>query len=338
MYDLRFYHLIREITTGELADYLGAELRGNPDQAIVSVAPPKSASPGALCYFSRSKAGDSEISKNAAVCLIREDEADLLPDGVAGLLVPEPSKSFAIAAEYFLGRREIGVPQNDLGPAVWADSAVVQHGAVICDGAEIGENSRIGVNAIIGPGVRIGRDCEIGPGAVVEAALIGNGVRLKANSVIGGTGFGLIPTNTGILSAPHFGRVILQDKVSLGSCVCVDRGMFDDTVIGEGSQIDNHVHIGHNVQIGRNCVIAAFGGLSGSVVIEDGVQMGGRVGIADHVRIGQGARLAADAAIMRDIPANETWGGSPAKPFRQWMKETAWLSKAVKTRTRSSDK
>ena len=214
----------------------------------------------------------------------------------------------------------------------------VMHEAIVNCSAEIGENSRIGVNAIIGPGVRIGRDCEIGPGAVVEAALIGNGVRLKANSVIGGTGFGLIPTNTGILSAPHFGRVILQDKVSLGSCVCVDRGMFDDTVIGEGSQIDNHVHIGHNVQIGRNCVIAAFGGLSGSVVIEDGVQMGGRVGIADHVRIGQGARLAADAAIMRDIPANETWGGSPAKPFRQWMKETAWLSKAVKTRTRSSDK
>lgn len=275
------------------------------------------------------------VSSEATAVLVSEKLADFVPVGVTKIITAQPRSAYIQIATSFLEQRTIGNAYKDLGAASVAETAEVHNTAIVSDGVEIGENTRIGPNVVLGPGVRIGRDCVIGPGVVIESALIGNSVRVKANSVLGGSGFGLVPTGNGLTPMPHYGRVIIQDMVSLGSCVCVDRGAFDDTIVGEGTHIDNHVQIGHNVQIGRHCVIAAFGGLSGSVIIEDGVQMGGRVGIADHVRIGCGARLAADSAIMRDIPAGETWGGSPAKPFRQWMKESAWLTRAVKTRVKN---
>ena len=123
--------------------------------------------------------------------------------------------------------------------------------------------------------------------------------------------------------------MIIQDHVSIGANSCVDRGAFDDTIIGERTKIDNLVQIAHNVIIGRNVMMASFTGISGTSVIEDGVVMGGRVGIADHVHIGAGAKLAASAGIFRDIPAGETWGGVPAKPLRQYLREIAWMQRQI---------
>jgi UDP-3-O-[3-hydroxymyristoyl] glucosamine N-acyltransferase len=131
--------------------------------------------------------------------------------------------------------------------------------------------------------------------------------------------------------------VIVQDGVSIGAHTCVDRGAFDDTVIGENTKIDNLVQIAHNVVIGRNCAIAGHCGLSGSAVVGDGVQMGGRVGLADHVTIGSGARLAAAAGVMHDVPAGESWSGIPARPVRQFFREVAWLTKAASRKQRGGE-
>jgi UDP-3-O-[3-hydroxymyristoyl] glucosamine N-acyltransferase len=203
---------------------------------------------------------------------------------------------------------------------------------VIGPDVRIGRGTVIGPNVVIGPGVAIGRDCLISANVFVGFALIGDRVRLAAGAVIGEAGFGVAGSAEGSLDVPQLGRVILQDGVSVGANSCIDRGAYDDTVVGENTKIDNLVQIAHNVVLGRNCVLAAHTGISGSARIGDGVMFGGAVGLADHVSVGDGARLAARAGAAWDVPAGETWGGYPAKPFRQWMRETAWLTKNARSR------
>jgi len=128
--------------------------------------------------------------------------------------------------------------------------------------------------------------------------------------------------------------VILHDGVTIGANSCVDRGAWDDTVIGENTKIDNLVQIAHNVVIGRNCLLAAHTGISGSVTIGDGCLFGGRVSVADHITIGPGARIAAAAGLMKDVPAGESWGGIPAAPVRTWLRQIAWLARAAERRGR----
>ena len=181
---------------------------------------------------------------------------------------------------------------------------------------------------MIGPGVAIGRDCEISSNVTIGFALIGDRVRILAgaSSLASRVRRGARAPQ-GLIDIPQLGRVILQDGVSIGAATCVDRGAFEDTSIGENTKIDNQVQIGHNTRVGRNCVMAAHTGISGSVTIGDGVQLGGDVGIADHLTIGSGARIAARGGVMQDIPPGETWGGFPARPLRQWLREVAWLPK-----------
>ncbi len=149
--------------------------------------------------------------------------------------------------------------------------------------------------------------------------------------MIGEAGFGIAGGQGGALDIPQLGRVILQDGVTLGACCCVDRGAWDDTVIGENTKLDNLVQIGHNTRLGRNCLAAAHTGISGSVIAGDGVRFGGRVGVADHMTIGDGATLMANAGVMNSVPAGEVWGGFPAVPSRRWLRQVVWLAKQAVT-------
>jgi UDP-3-O-[3-hydroxymyristoyl] glucosamine N-acyltransferase len=115
--------------------------------------------------------------------------------------------------------------------------------------------------------------------------------------------------------------------VTVGANSCIDRGAFGDTSVGENTKIDNLVHIAHNVSLGRNCVLAAYTGISGSTTVGDGVQFGGKAGVADHLSIGSGAGIGAAASVFKNVPAGEVWTGFPARPIKRWMRETAWLSR-----------
>jgi UDP-3-O-[3-hydroxymyristoyl] glucosamine N-acyltransferase len=207
-------------------------------------------------------------------------------------------------------------------------------GVVVGTGARVGRGSRIGPNTVIGPGVQIGRDCIIGANVSLNFALVGDGVKLSSGVRIGEAGFGAAVSADGPVDVPQLGRVVIQDRVTIGANSCVDRGAFDDTVVGEGTKIDNLVMIAHNCVIGRNCLMAAFTGISGSVTVGDRAVFGGRAGVGDHLKIGEGARIAGGAGVLKDVPPGETWSGYPAKPLRESLREAVWLAKQASGKAR----
>jgi len=184
---------------------------------------------------------------------------------------------------------------------------------------------------VIGPGCQIGRDGYVGPGASVLNALIGNRVVLHPGVRLGQDGFGYVPGQRGPEKIPQLGRIVVQDDVEIGANTTIDRGALGDTVIGDGTKIDNLVQIGHNVRIGRWCIIAAQCGISGSVTIGDFAMLGGNVGIGDHITVGAGAQLAGRSGVIGNVPPGAKWGGFPAQPIRGWLREEAALRALVRS-------
>jgi UDP-3-O-[3-hydroxymyristoyl] glucosamine N-acyltransferase len=234
-------------------------------------------------------------------------------------------------------------PAPSLRPGVHA-SAVIEAGAiidqsaeigplaVIGEGAEIGPGCRIGPGAVIGQGVRLGPDCRIGALASISHALLGARVYVYSGARIGQEGFGFATGPAGFVTVPQLGRVLLEDDVEIGANSTVDRGSSQDTVIGAGSRIDNLVQIGHNVRLGRCCVVVAQAGISGSTVLEDFVVVAAQAGLTGHLKIGAKARIGAQAGVMRDVPAASDVLGSPAMPVREYFRNVAFLRKLVQRR------
>ena len=330
MPDTRFFEDLGPVSLGELARIGGAEppAAAIADMPIGVVAPLDRAGAGALSFYSDRRYLADLAATAASACFVTAANADKVPGTCFALVTGEPQAAYARAANRLYRPRSHGAQTQAVHPtAVLEDDVAIAFGAVIGADARVGRGSVIGPNAVVGPGVTIGRHCVIGANAVISFALLGDNVRIAAGAVIGEAGFGVTGSSAGALDIPQLGRVILQDGVSIGANTSVDRGAYDDTVIGENTKIDNQVQIGHNVRLGRSCVLAGHVGISGTVIVGDGVRFGGRAGIADHVNIGDGAQVMAAAGVMRDIPAGETWGGAPAMPGRQWMRQIAWLTR-----------
>jgi UDP-3-O-[3-hydroxymyristoyl] glucosamine N-acyltransferase len=331
MPDPRFFEDLGPVTLAELAKVAGAELSepSQGDRLVRSVAALSGAESDAVTFLTDKKhAAELAATKATAVFLSARDR-DLTPPGCVALVTATPQAAYAAAANRLHRARRHGAGPSVSPDAVLEDGVLLGPGVVIGPGARIGGGSEIGANTAIGPGVAIGRDCMIGANVTIGFALLGDRVRILAGASIGEPGFGAAGGATGVVDIPQLGRVILQDGVTVGANSCIDRGAFDDTVIGENTKIDNLVQIAHNVRVGRNCVMAAHTGISGSVTVGDGAAFGGRAGVADHVTIGDGAQVAAAAGVFRDIPAGETWGGLPGQPIRRWMREVAWLSRSA---------
>jgi UDP-3-O-[3-hydroxymyristoyl] glucosamine N-acyltransferase len=214
--------------------------------------------------------------------------------------------------------------------AVLEVDVIVDPGAVIGPCAEIGRGTLVCAQAVIGPGVRIGRDCAIGPCASVTHALLGNRVIIHAGARIGKDGFGFVMGPGGHRKVVQVGRVIIQDDVEIGANTTIDRGQNRDTIIGEGTKIDNLVQVAHNAVIGRHCVIVGQVGISGSATLEDYVVVGGQAGVAGHIRIGQGAQIGAQSGVMNDLEPGRRYLGAPARPARDVLREIAVLSKLAR--------
>ena len=218
-----------------------------------------------------------------------------------------------------------------------AEGVTVDPFAVIGPSAQIGAGTLIGAHAVIGPGVKIGRDCAIGANCTVTHAQFGDRVILHPGCHIGQDGFGDVLGPTGHMKVPQVGRVVIHNDVEIGSGTRVHRGGIRDTVIGEGTKIDNLCQIGHNCVVGRHCIIVAQSGLSGSVTLEDFVVLGPRTGIIPHITVGKGAITASRSTIYENVPAGQFWGGFPAKPKRQWLREVVALEQlAIREKSKDS--
>ena len=276
--------------------------------------------------------GDLEKSGAAAV-FVTTRLASHVPSGVAALIASAPQSAFARAATALMPSAvrplRLTAGEGVANTAVVDPSARLENGvvveafAVIGAGVSIGAGSVIASGAAIGAGTSIGRDCHIGHGATVQHALVGNNVVIHPGARIGQDGFGYVPGPRGLDKIPQVGRVIIQDHVEIGANTTIDRGALDDTVIGEGTKIDNLVQIAHNVHIGRYCAIVSQVGIAGSARLGNGVMIGGAAGINGHVTIGDGAQIAALSGVAGNVPAGARWGGQPARPMSGFLRDAA---------------
>jgi UDP-3-O-[3-hydroxymyristoyl] glucosamine N-acyltransferase len=331
-----------------------AALAGSPlaegvdgERPLTGAASLEAAGPSDLTYMDNAKYVDALASTQAGACLVSRRFVRHVPNGTVSLLTAQPYDLFAqiLARLYPTAARPgttfgaIGVsPGSFVHPSARLEHGVtVDPGAVIGPHAEVGGGTVVGAQAVIGPHCRIGRDCSIGPNATLLHAFVGNRVIIHPGVRVGQDGFGFAMSPKGHRKVPQIGRVIIQDDVEIGANTTVDRGASRDTVIGEGTKIDNLVQIGHNVVIGRHCVVVAQVGISGSTTLEDFVVLGGQVGVVGHVRIGAGAQIAASSNVNGDVPPGVRWGGTPAKPVRDWFREMTTLKKLASRRDLAKD-
>jgi len=331
-----------DLTIREIAALTGAEPRAHValDRRVRNIAPLDTAGASDISFLDNAKYLGELAATHAGACLLSARFEAAAPNDLPVLVTAEPYRAFVqVACALFPGALRPSSmfevsgrsPHAHVHPSARLEANVaVDPLALVGPHAEIGGGTLIAAGAVIGPGVAIGRDCSIGPGTTVLNALIGDRVIIHAGARIGEDGFGYLPSPRGHRKIPQPRRVIIQDDVEIGANTTVDRGSTRDTIIGEGTKIDNLVQIAHNVVIGRHCLIAGQVGISGSVRVGDFVMMGGKVGLADHVTVGAGASLGAQSGVMSDVPAGARWIGSPAQPVRDFMKGVAVLRRLAR--------
>jgi len=297
------------------------------------IAPLQSATPDTVSFLDNRRYLDALKATRAGAVLVHPALAAHVPAGTVAIRTPQPYLAWAHVAALFHPAPPVrpGIhPAAVVDPAARVDpTAEIGPLAVVEAGAEIGPRCRIGPLAVVGAGVVLGPDCRVGASASISHALVGARVFFYPGSRVGQEGFGFAPSPSGFTTVPQLGRVLIGDDVEVGANSTIDRGSSQDTVIGAGTRIDNLVQIGHNVRLGRCCVIVAQSGISGSAVLGDFVQLGGQAGIAGHLSIGDGARIGAQSGVMDDVDAKAEVVGAPARPARQFFRDYATMRRIV---------
>jgi UDP-3-O-[3-hydroxymyristoyl] glucosamine N-acyltransferase len=332
--DPRFFARTGPHTLQAVAMAAGAEADPKSELMLTGVGPLQTAGPSEVSFLDNRRYADLLAATRAGAVIVHPDLAQGLPDGSVALCTSAPYVAWARVAALFFPPPPIraGI---DPRAVVDATATIDPHAeigplAIVGAGAVIGPESRIGAGAVVGPGVSIGAGCRIGALVTLSHAVLGDRVNILPGARIGQEGFGFAQSDRGFLTVPQLGRVILEDDVEVGANSTIDRGSTQDTVIGAGSRLDNLVMIGHNVRLGRCCVIVAQAGISGSTVLEDFAVVAAQAGLTGHLKVGKGARIGAQAGVMADVPAGAEIVGSPAEPVRDFFRGVATLRKLAR--------
>jgi UDP-3-O-[3-hydroxymyristoyl] glucosamine N-acyltransferase len=326
-----------DLSVEEIATLTGAQPFEGADlcRRVTGIAPIDRAVVTDLSFVADARFLKALRATTAGVVLTTEQFALSAPSSVAVLQVSKPYEAFVAVARQFY--RSALRPSSVFGTTGIAASAAIHPSAKLARGvtvdpfavigpaARIGSGSLIGAHAVVGENVIIGNDCAIGAHCTITHSRLGDRVVIHPGCHIGQDGFGYVSNGDRHIKIPQLGGVVIDNEVEIGAGTQVDRGGMRDTVIGEGTKIDNLCQIGHNCSIGKHCIIVAQCGLSGSVTLEDFVVLGPRTGIIPHVRVGKGAVLASRSTVYENVPAGEIWGGFPAKRKRQWLREVVVL-------------
>jgi UDP-3-O-[3-hydroxymyristoyl] glucosamine N-acyltransferase len=320
------------ITAEAIAALVSGELVGDGKTAVSGVAPLDRAHESDLSILSSAKYAPMLAATRAGIVLVDPEFRDVAGQPRARIIVAQPLEKLlsllprlypetppvpGVAATARIGKNAVLGKRVSIG-----EYAVIGSGVRLGDGVAIGAHCVIGDNASIGEGTRLWPGVTIYPGATIGArTIVHSGVR------IGCDGFGYMFRDGAHQKIPHVGRCIIGDDVEIGANSTVDRGSIDDTVVGNGTKIDNLVHIAHNVRIGEKCLLMAQVGIAGSATVGDGAILAGQAGIGGHLSIGAGARIAGQAGVFGDVPAGETWSGYPARPHKESLRASAALFK-----------
>ena len=333
MADSRFFEVAGPFTVAEIAVRIGATVAGAaaPERMLRDVAPLQSATREQLSFIDNRKYLQAFRGSKAGAVLVHPSLAGEAPPDLCLLVTERPYRAYAVAAQAFYPEP---APVAAISPDARIDPTArigegtrIEPFAVIGAGVEIGRRCHIGVGVAIGAACSVGDDCRVGAHVSISHAIVGARVRIYPGARIGQDGFGFSADPEGFVKVPQLGRVIVGDDVEIGANTTIDRGAGPDTVIGAGTMIDNLVQIGHNVQIGRNCVLVAQVGISGSTRLGDYVMIGGQGGLTGHLEIGTGARIGAQSGVINDIAPGGTVMGTPAVAIKQHHRQVAALKR-----------
>lgn len=321
----------------ELANWLSAPWEGDGERELQRAAPIEDAGPGDLSFVTRGRGAKFAEDCQAGCLLVPVGYA--APVGQTVIRVPDPRAAIARAVTKLHPQT---VPSAGIHPTAVIDpSAVLDASAFVGPLVTVGAHVRIGARTqihagtVIGDQVRIGDDCLLHAGVTLYREVsIGNRVVLHSGSVIGADGFGFVFSGTAYEKFPQVGRVEIADRVEIGANSCVDRAALGVTTIGEGTKLDNMVHVGHNCRIGKHVVVAAQTGFSGGVIVEDYAVIGGQVGVGDKVRIESRAVLGSGSGVLTSkiVRAGQVMWGTPARPLKEYLAQLAVLSRLAKKR------
>ena len=319
-----------EITAQAAADLVGGRLLGDGAVVLRRASSLERAGGDAVSLVVSSRYLPLLRDSRAGAVLVPESLADENGGPATRIIVAEPYRALV---QLLAVLHPAPAPAAGVAPtAVVGDDVVLGEGVSVGPHAVVGRCVRLGARVRIGAGVVLGDGVEVGDDAVIDAnvvcypgTVLGARVVVKAGAIVGGDGFGYIHGQHGHTRIPHIGGCVLEDDVEIGSNCTIDRGSLDDTVIGQGTKLDNQVHVGHNVRIGRRCLVMGGVGIGGSTRIGNGVVVAGHSTLVDHVTVGDRARIGARSFVIGDVPGGADVSGQPARPHRETLRAQAAL-------------